>query len=67
MTVKELIKFLKGKPSDLLVAYQCFSEQVLMQPEEITVEELCEPRADGWIHDSRSDKPKQKYLLFPGN
>lgn len=67
MTVKELINFLKKQPQDLLVAYQCCSEQVLMRAAEIEVRELCEARPDGWIHDSRDDKPKQKYLLFPGN
>ena len=67
MTVRELIGVLEDMPQDLLVAYQCCSEQVLIKAEEIEVKELCEPRPDGWIHDSRDDKPKKKYLLFPGN
>lgn len=67
MTVNELIKFLETQPQDLQVAYQCCSEQVLLESEKIEIEDCCEPRADGWIEDKRPDKPTQKYLMFPGN
>lgn len=68
MTVAELIDFLKTQPQDLLVAYRLYSEQTLMEKEEIVIAEFCLPRAmDGWIQDKRPDKPSQPYLLFPGN
>lgn len=67
MTVGELIKVLKKFPKDLPVAYSRYSEQVLMEPDEITVETFCKPRPDGWIQNKRPDKETQDYLLFPGN
>lgn len=67
MKVSELIKFLKKQPQDLLVVYQCFSEQCLLEEEDISIEEYGEPRDDGWVHDKRPDKPSRKYLSFPGN
>ena len=67
MTVSELITFLHTQPKDLQVAYRCYSEQCLLCVEEIGIEDCCEPRPDGWIHHSRQDKPKQRYLLLPGN
>ena len=65
MTVAELIEFLQKQPQDLLVAYQRYSEQCLL--EEIEVRELCEPRPDGWVQDKRQDMPTRMYLVFPGN
>ena len=35
--------------------------------QDITIEELCEVRSDGWVANKRPDKPKALYLLFPGN
>jgi hypothetical protein len=68
MTVSELIEFLKTQPQDLPVAYQCCSEQVLLETtDQITIESCCEPRADGWVHDARPDKKAVQYLMFPGN
>lgn len=67
MNVSELIEFLKTQPQDMLVAYRCCSEQVLMEQKQIRAAEFCEPRPDGWIENKRPDKPTQKYLLFPGN
>jgi hypothetical protein len=67
MTVKELIAFLETQPQDIDVAYQCYSEQCLLKAGEIVVEELCEPRADGWVADKRPDTPTKSYLVFPGN
>ena len=67
MTVAELITFLQAQPQGLLVAYRCYSEQVLLETAGIVVEELCEPRPDGWIQDKRPDMPTQTYLVFPGN
>lgn len=65
MTVSELIEFLKKQPKNLLVAYKIFSEQCLLEEKDIAIEELCQPRDDGWVHDRRPDKSTQKYLVFP--
>lgn len=67
MTVAELIEFLKTQPQNLLVAYRLCSENKLLERDEITVEYLCLPRADGWVANARPDKPTQQYLQFPGN
>jgi hypothetical protein len=67
MTVAELISFLQTQPQDLQVAYECYSEACLLEPDEIKLSERCEPRADFWVHDKRPDKPTQTYLMFPGN
>jgi len=67
MTVAELITFLQTQPQDLSVAYKCYSEQVLLQADDIALADLCKPRPDGWIHNARKDMPTQQYLLFPGN
>ena len=67
MNVAELISYLQTQPQDLQVAYRRFSEQVLLKDGEIEIEELCEPRPDGWVHHKRPDKPTRRYLLLPGN
>lgn len=67
MTVNDLIKFLQTKPGDLPVAYRIYSEQALLEEQDISIEDLCEPRPDGWVHHERPDKPTIKYLVFPGN
>ena len=67
MTVAQLIEFLKTQPQDLLVAYKCCSEQVLLERNEIKIERLCAPRLDGWLQNARPDMPAQDYLVFPGN
>ena len=67
MTVADLIKFLQQQPQELQVAYSLYSEQAILEQEQITIVELCEPRKDGWIQDKRPDMPSKMYLLFPGN
>lgn len=67
MTVKEFIEFLKEQPQDLQVAYQCMSEQVLLNVKDIQIVKLSEARPDGWIQNKRPDIPTQSYLLLPGN
>ena len=67
MTVKDLIKFLQKQPQDIQVAYGLYSEQCLLDVEDIDIENLCPARDDGWIQNKRSDKRTVKYLLFPGN
>jgi len=67
MTVSKLIAFLKTQPQYLEVAYRCCSEYTLLETKGIDIKELCVARPDGWIPDSRPDKPRQQYLVFPGN
>jgi hypothetical protein len=67
MTVADLIALLQKQPQDLLVAYKLFSEQCLLEEKDIEVQELCEPRADGWVQSKRPDKTKRSYLVLPGN
>ena len=67
MIVSELIQLLQTFPQDLPVAYDLHSEQCLMEPGDIRTENLCLPRADGWVPNKRPDKPTQTYLVFPGN
>lgn len=67
MTVKDLIELLQKQPQDLQVAYRKYSEQCLMDADEVSVAELCHPRPDGWVPDKRPDMPTRLYLLFPGN
>ena len=67
MKVSELIDFLQKQPQDIDVAYCCFSEQRLMDEDDIRVREFCDPRPDGWIQNKRPDMPTRQYLLFPGN
>lgn len=67
MKVKELIEFLKTIDHNLDVAYKIFSEQCLLELDDIEIKELCEARSDGWIHDFRKDKPSRKYLVLAGN
>lgn len=67
MTIAELIKLLKKFPQDLPVAYGKFSEQCLLEEEELSVKELCYPRPDGWIENKRPDKPHRPYFMLPGN
>lgn len=67
MKVHELIAFLQTQPQDIDVAYQCYSEQVLLRSDLIHVETLCAARADGWIENGRPDKDGVRYLVFPGN
>jgi hypothetical protein len=67
MNVRELINFLETLDQNMLVAYQIFSEQCVLEASELAVVELCEPRNDGWVQNARPDKPLVPYLLFPGN
>ena len=67
MKVSELIEFLKTQPQDLEVVYMRYSEQLLMDQGEISVEKFCKARPDGWVANARPDKPTKEYLCFPGN
>lgn len=65
MKVSELIAFLQTQPQDIPVVYSTCSEQLLLEPKDIEVVDLCEARPDGWVHHARSDKPTTPYLVFP--
>lgn len=67
MNVRELINFLGSFDPELPVVYSLFSEQVLLEEEDITVKELVVAREDGWVQDYRPDMETQLYLAFPGN
>jgi hypothetical protein len=67
MQVKELIELLKTYPEGLEIVYQQYSEHCLMDPRDITIETLSTVRPDGWVHDKRPDRPRQQYVVFPGN
>ena len=67
MKVSELIAFLQTQEQDLLVAFAVYSEHLLLTLDQLSVEEKCLPRPDGWVHEARPDQPTTKYLLFPGN
>ncbi len=67
MNVRELIEFLQRQPQDLLVAYQLYSEQALLEDKDMHVRELGEVRPDGWVPNRRDDMPTRTYLVFPGN
>lgn len=67
ITVADLVARLLQLPQELPVAYQCCSEQMLLDLDDLIVTELQLPRPDGWVHDARPDKQKTPYLVFPGN
>jgi len=67
MTVAELKEFLETQPDDRKVAYYCYSEQCVLDKDDIATVELCQARPDGWIQDKRDDMPTETYLMFPGN
>jgi len=67
MTVSELIEFLKTQPQDLLVAYDRYSEHVLLKDGDVSIGEACEPRPDGWLQRKRPDKRSRQCLFSPGN
>lgn len=67
MKVHELVNFLQELPQDLDVVYEIWSEQCILERDDISIKELCHPRPDGWVQDARPDKPLIKYVVFPGN
>lgn len=67
MKVNELIEFLKEQPQDIEVVFRCYSEQCLLEAEDIEIEKLCKARQDGWVENARPDKELQDYLVLPGN
>lgn len=66
MTVAELVEKLQELPQNLTVITPLHSEFVILRPNGITIESHCEPRSDGWVHNSRPDKPLQEYVIIEG-
>jgi hypothetical protein len=67
MTVRELIEKLQEFDPDLPVCYELHSEQLMMEPDQLKVQQLQPARADGWVPDARYGEPTVSYLVFPGN
>lgn len=67
MKVKDLIALLQTKDQDLPVAYACYSENCMLEEDDLIEQELCEERPDGWVANKRPDKKTITYLVFPGN
>lgn len=67
VTVADLIAHLQTLDPSLPVVYRIFSEQCLLELDDLNVEALCHPRPDGWVQNKRPDMPSQDYLLLPGN
>ena len=67
MIVKELIEFLQKQQQDLPVAYTCCSNQIMLDSEEISIEELYNAMVYGWVANKRPHKETTLYLVFPGN
>jgi hypothetical protein len=65
MNVSDLISFLQKQPQDMRVAYRIYSEQCLLDIDDIEIDELCKAREDGWIADKRPDKETEVYLVLP--
>ena len=73
--IDQINLFLKMFPdlqSDVLdyvrkIVYKKYSEQCLLEKDDIETADLCAPRADGWVENKRPDKESQTYLAFPGN
>lgn len=67
MTVAEFIEYLKTQDQTLPVAYRRYSEQCLLDTDDIRVVVCTPARPDGWIQTRRSDMPAVPYLVLPGN
>lgn len=67
MTVKDLISLLQTFDPELPVCYKIFSEQCMLEADDIKVADFCEARNDGWVENKRPDKPTRPYLVLPGN
>jgi hypothetical protein len=67
ITVAQLITHLQTLPQDALVGQVKFSEFQIVTLNEFNLMNLCPPRPDGWIHDSRPDIPTIQYLIISGN
>ena len=67
MNVKELKELLSRHPDDMKIAHTMYSEQCLLNQDDISIFEGCSPRDDDWIQNARPDKETESYLLIRGN
>jgi hypothetical protein len=66
ITVADLIAHLQTLPQGLLVTHRAYSEMALLELKDVKVNTGQPPRADGWVHDARPDKPTQAYVAILG-
>ena len=52
-TVAELVAFLQAQRQDMLCAYREYSEQSLLELDQITIFRGCLPRPDGWVQNGQ--------------
>ncbi len=67
VTVADLIEWLQAQDPKMRVVFQMYSEQCLLELEQLDVQRLGVARPDGWVHDWRADKAAETYVVFPGN
>lgn len=67
MNVKKLKELLSKFPDDMKIAHTMYSEQCLLDEDDISIFEGCTPREDRWIQNARPDKKSESYLLIRGN
>lgn len=64
LTVAQLITLLQKLPQDILVTYPQHSESCLLEESDLFIDQLCEPRSDGWVANYRPDKVTVEYLVL---
>jgi hypothetical protein len=62
MTVAELIQRLQALPQDVQVVVPLWSEQCLLEDDQVGTTTGGEARPDGWVHDVRPDKRTVTYV-----
>lgn len=67
LTVGKLKKLLDQYEDDTKIAFSQYSEYAIMEEIDITLEQGCPARPDGWIQRARPDIKSEMYLVFPGN
>jgi hypothetical protein len=72
MKVKDLIALLHEFPPDLPVVYELYSEQKLLERDDLSVKKLQPARPDGWVAGKwgltgTEELCTVEYLVLPGN
>lgn len=62
LTVARLVELLLTKPQDLLVVHSLYSENCVLEANDVQLFVGCPVREDGWVPNVRPDKPRQEYL-----
>ena len=63
-TVAAMIEYLKSLPQDMKIVKSEWSEHVLLEAKNFSIDELCVARPDGWVHEARPDKETERYLVI---